>query len=198
MKALRWSARVRGVTGTHQLALDYVVARATARDVDVVHSLREEAARWMVDRGIEQWRPGELPPTVIEDRVADDQVFLLLLERTKEVVGTVSLAWSDETCWEKRSDDAGYIHMLVVAAPFRGQGKGRQLLDWAEGYIAASGKRWARLDCVRTNSALRRWYESQSYVHVGDREFPAPTWASPVALYEKLLPPASRACRYQP
>ena len=154
-------------------------------------SLREEAARWMVDRGVEQWWPGELPRTLIQDRVADDQVFLFLLEPIREVIGTVSVAWSDETCWEKRSDDAGYVHMLVVAAPFRGQGRGRQLLDWAERYIAASGKRWARLDCVRTNSALRRWYESQGYVHVGDRDFTVPAWASPVALYEKLLPAVS-------
>ncbi len=139
----------------------------------------------MVDRGITQWHPGEVAPTMIEDRVAQGAVFLLRCD--SEVVGTVTVTWSDDTTWGDRTGDAGYVHMLVVAAPLRGTGAGRDLLAWAERYVAGAGKRWARLDCVRTNGPLRRWDERMGYTHVGDHELTVPAWASPVALYEKDL-----------
>jgi len=87
---------------------------------------------------------------------------------------------------------AGYIHNLIVARSFAGQGLGRRLLQWAEDHVAASGRSLARLDCVVSNGELRHLYESAGYHWVSDREFPAESGLRPTALYEKTLRAAHR------
>jgi ribosomal protein S18 acetylase RimI-like enzyme len=77
--------------------------------------------------------------------------------------------------------------MLIVTQRSRGMGLGRDLLGWAETYVAERGQPACRLDCARSNGRLRHWYEQAGYIHVGDKEFAEPSWARPVALYEKRL-----------
>lgn len=61
--------------------------------------------------------------------------------------------------------------MVMVDRAFARLGLGRSLLDWAEEQITGAGHRHARLDCVRTNEALRKYYEEAGYLLVGTREF---------------------------
>jgi ribosomal protein S18 acetylase RimI-like enzyme len=110
-----------------------------------------------------------------------------------QLVGIVTVVWNDPDIWEAREDsEAGYIHGLVIDHQLAGKGLGRELLGWAEAHIAASGRRLARLDCVRTNRDLRRYYEDADYRRVGYRDFPEIEWAREVALYEKRLEFQSR------
>jgi GNAT superfamily N-acetyltransferase len=173
---------------------DYRIVTATAAHVDVVLALRDEAAHWLIERGIDQWSPGEIPRRWIEDRVADGSVFLLWGPEL-ETVGTVTVLWSDELIWGDTGADAGYVHMLIVTRRLRGKGLGVALLTWAETHVAERGRPTCRLDCARGNSRLRKWYEQAGYVHVGDKDFAEPSWARPVALYEKpLAGPSTGTC----
>ena len=106
---------------------DYRIARASAADVDVILALRDEAANWLVERGIEQWSAGEIPRSWIEHRVDDASTFLLLGPNL-ETVGTVTVLWSDELIWGDNAGQAGYVHMLIVTSRLRGTGLGRDLL----------------------------------------------------------------------
>jgi hypothetical protein len=84
---------------------DYRIDRASAADVDVILALRDEAAHWLVERGIDQWSPGEIPRSWIEHHVEDGLTFLL--RRTDlETVGTVTVLWSDELIWGDNAGDA--------------------------------------------------------------------------------------------
>lgn len=62
--------------------------------------------------------------------------------------------------WGEMAEPAGYVHMLMVDRNLAGHGIGRAMLSWAEQLIADSGRRLARLDCVRSNRRLRTYYES--------------------------------------
>ncbi len=75
--------------------------------------------------------------------------------------------------------------MLMVDRAYARLGLGRFRLDWAERRNTEARRRHARLDCVRTNVALREYYENAGYVLVGYREFDANIPS--VALYEKAL-----------
>lgn len=165
---------------------DYRVVTASAADVEVILALRNEAAHWLIERGIDQWFPGETPRSWIENRVSEGSAFLLLGPDAK-TIGTVTVLWSDEVMWGDRAADTGYLHMLIVTSRMRGTGLGRALLVWAETHVAARGRPTCRLDCASGNRRLRQWYEQAGYVHVGDKEFDQPSWARPVALYEKRL-----------
>jgi GNAT superfamily N-acetyltransferase len=160
---------------------------AGADDVQTVIELRDDAARWMQARGIEQWEPGEVPASYFEQRVAEGAVWLL--RRDDQLLGTVMVSWSDPGIWGSDQGQAGYIHGLVIDQQLAGQGVGRQLLHWAEAHIAGSGRQVARLDCVAVNQRLRRYYEDADYRQVGTKDFPNIEWARKVALYEKALSP---------
>jgi protein-tyrosine phosphatase len=162
---------------------EVVVAPASPRDAGAVLQLRDSLASWLVARGIDQWRPGDMPLAWIEECAAQGWIFTA--RREGDLVGSVTLVWTDPLIWADRNEPAGYIHMLMVDREHAHLGLGRSLLDWAEQQIVVSGHRRARLDCVSGNPGLCAYYERAGYQLVGEREFEGsiPT----VGLYEKAL-----------
>ena len=138
------------------------VVEATDSDTNALLSLRDDAARWLLARGIDQWQLGESPYSW--ERGGDDPVI-----------------------WGEQPVPAGYVHNLIVARPFGGQGLGVGLLQWAENYVTKSGRSLARLDCGAQSRKLRELYESVGYRWVRDQQY---AWLDPdlaLALYEKVL-----------
>lgn len=164
---------------------DCEVVVASSRDAATVLWLRDRLARWLLDRGIRQWEPAELPAEWIEDWIAAGSVYLV--RHKSELVGSVTITSEDRVTWGEREDLAGYIHMLMVDPAFSGHGVGRSILNWCEARIEADSRDLARLDCVRGNERLRRYYEEAGYRPVGYKDFSAIPWARETALYEKSL-----------
>ena len=163
----------------------FVVLRGTENDVAAVMGLRVAAAQWLVSLGIDQWSPNDpFEPYV---RGFAQEHSLWVVRRGDQLVGSVAVLWSDPTVWGQAVDEAGYVHSLVIDRAFAGAGLGRAILEWAESHISRNGRALARLDCVKDNRKLRRYYETAGYRHVGHRDFPDASWARGVALYEKRL-----------
>jgi protein-tyrosine phosphatase len=162
---------------------EFTVVEATDSDTDALLSLRDDAARWLLARGIDQWRVGEIPYSWVRG----DDYFVFVLWRGEDRVGTVTILWDDPVIWGEQPVAAGYIHNLIVARPFGGQGLGVGLLQWAENYVAESGRSLARLDCGARSRELRDLYRSVGYRWVRDQHY---TWWEPdlaLALFEKVL-----------
>ncbi len=160
------------------------MVEAADSDIDALLQLRDDAARWLVARGIDQWRVGEIPYSWERG----DEYFVFVLWHGKDRVGTVTILWDDPVIWGEQFVPAGYVHNLIVARAFGGQGLGLKLLQWAEHYVASSGRGLARLDCGAGSHKLRHLYESVGYRWVRDQQYP---WLGPdqaLALYEKDLP----------
>jgi protein-tyrosine phosphatase len=141
------------------------VRPATPADAAAFVALHEDAARWLWERGIHQWRPGTFQLAWILEPIARGAVYLA--ERDSAAVGTVMIEWRDAEVWPDDRGDAGYIHGLRVPRSAAGQGIGLALLRWAERQIAAAGKRFARLDCIAANPVLRAYYERAGYTLKG-------------------------------
>ncbi len=162
---------------------EFTVVEATDSDTNALLNLRDDAARWLLSQGIDQWRPGEIPYSW--DRGDDYLVFVLWYQEHR--VGTVTVLWDDPVIWGEQPVPAGYVHNLIVARPFGGRGLGLGLLQWAEKFVTESGRRLARLDCGARSRKLRGLYESVGYRWVRDQQN---TWLEPglaLALYEKDL-----------
>jgi protein-tyrosine phosphatase len=162
-----------------------LIRRALADDAAAIVGLRDEAAHWMVARGIDQWRPGEVTSADVLGWLANGRVYVA--DDRGVVAGVVRVAWTDDGSWGPSDSDAGYVHALVAACSPGGRGIGRDLLAHAESVIAATGRTLVRLDCVATNRALVGYYEGRGYTAVGTREFAAETGWSAVTLLEKRL-----------
>jgi protein-tyrosine phosphatase len=168
------------------------VRRATREDAQKILRLRDELSSWMAERGIDQWRRGEMPLAWLEECAA--QGWLVAASLGDNVVASVTLAWNDPFVWGDQAESAGYIHMLMVDRAYAGHRLGRSLLDWTERRIAGSGTHLARLDCVRANLGLRDYYEDAGYRLVGYTDFARTAEAilgdsipAETALYEKTL-----------
>jgi GNAT superfamily N-acetyltransferase len=146
-----------------------------------VLSILEEAAQWLVYRGIDQWQPGSFSRRRIADRIERGEMYLA--ELRGRAVGTLALQWSDEETWGDVPADAGYVHGLAIRREFAGKGLGRELLRWAEERVAASDKKYLRLDCVAENRALNEYYRRAGFSYRGG----ALVWGLEVSLYEKKV-----------
>ena len=159
------------------------ILRAEPADLDTVVSILEEAAQWIIAKGIEQW-PATFPQhwrTRIAESIERREVYLAWLDG--QPVGTLALQWSDRMVWGDVPDDAGYVHRLAIRRAFGGKGLGRELLGWAEDMVAVAGKEYLRLDCMAENPALMRYYERAGFVYRGRVE--GQGWNA--SLYEKRV-----------
>ncbi|MGW6358717.1 GNAT family N-acetyltransferase [Streptomyces sp. NPDC055092] len=160
--------------------------RADEDDPGTLVGLYDEAARWMAERGIDQWKSGEKTEDHFRLRMKEGEVWLA--HDGPAACGAYELWWDDEPAWGARPPDAGYVHRLMVrrGAP---AGTGRALLSHAEERVAAAGRPLCRLDCVSTNPRLRAYYESAGYTVVGEQPFKAGAGGSKyaVTLMEKRV-----------
>jgi protein-tyrosine phosphatase len=145
----------------------FTVRPAVVADAAAVLALLNDAAAWLLERGIDQWQPGQWRAESIAGAIARGETYLMYAQG--RAIATISLQWSDEQMWPGAPEDAGYVHRLAVARTDHGKDVGRILLTWAEWTIAKRPRRFARLDCACDNPALRRYYEGAGYVHVDDR-----------------------------
>lgn len=156
---------------------------AAYADAEILLDLREAAAAWIRGKGVRQWEPGEVTVEQIRVQIAAGEWFVH--RPGGEIAGALRLLWSDPEVWGGRSDDAAYIHGLVIDRRFAGEGLGGRLLDWAAQRARDAGRPFLRLDCVETNDRLRRYYRDRGLREVGRRDFPGP-WHGAV-LFEKPL-----------
>lgn len=99
------------------------------------------------------------------------------------VAGGLRLLWSDREVWGERSEDAGYVHGLVIDRRHAGADLGARLLDWAGQRARGNGRAFLRLDCVESNVRLRRYYSDRGFWEMGRRDLGDMWW--PVTLFEK-------------
>ncbi|GAA2280522.1 MULTISPECIES: GNAT family N-acetyltransferase [Kitasatospora] len=148
---------------------DLRVRPATEADLASLVRLRDDAARWMLARGITgQWRPGELAEGHFRQVMAQGEVWLA--EAGGRIAGVWELWWEDEAAWGSQPPVAGYVHRLMVDRGTAAPGTGRLLLRAAERRVAAAGRTCVRLDCLADNARLNAYYRDAGYRVVGRKE----------------------------
>ncbi|WP_106396265.1 GNAT family N-acetyltransferase [Actinocorallia populi] len=137
-------------------------------DLATVVRLRDDAARWMLARGVtDQWRPGQLDADHFRRVMASGEVWLA--ETDGRVAGAWELWWEDEDAWGPQPPTAGYVHRLMVAHGSVPPGTGRRLLRAAERRVAEAGRTLTRLDCLAGNARLNAYYLDAGYRVVGHK-----------------------------
>jgi ribosomal protein S18 acetylase RimI-like enzyme len=143
------------------------VRRAEPEELDEVVGILSEAARWLLERGIQQW-PDPFPRERAAPLVDRGEFYLARIDG--EPVATFALLWSDPAFWGEQPPVAGYVHAIAVRRTYAGQGLGERLLEWAEEQIATSGRELLRLDCMSDNAALREYYERLGFEPQGEAQ----------------------------
>lgn len=142
---------------------------ATLDDLPVIIAMREEASRWLAERGIDQWRePWPNAEAQAERIAASIKAGETWMVRDQgATAATVALdEYADPRLWTpvERREPALYLHRLIVRRTW--SGLGREILDWVCYRAAAIGKAWVRIDVWTDNYALHSYYRHQGFRHV--------------------------------
>ena len=156
---------------------------ATVEEAAAIAALRDAAARWQQQCGIQQWAPGEVTTERVTAQITAGQWHVLC---AGVVVAALRVLEADPEVWGQRGGAALYVHGLVVDRAVSGQGVGSRLLQWVEQRARDAGRQWVRLDCVASNEQLRGYYVRHGFEAVGTKAFEN-GW-SPVTLLEKRVP----------
>jgi len=150
-------------------AAPFTVRPARAEDLPRYLAIRNDAARWMLDHGIDQWQPGEYDAVAATGLAAGD---LHVAELAGVVVGGLRLMDADADVWPEAIGEpgVGYVHALVLDRSVAGLGLGGRLLGWAADSVRTAGGTLLRLDCRASNGRLRAFYADAGFTEVNVRE----------------------------
>ncbi len=112
------------------------------------------------------WRPGFFSREAFLDQILQGEVYLARLG--EEVVGTITLQWSDDPLWRDALPDGGYVHKLAVRRAYAGRGVGVGVLDWATRQSSQAGKKFLRLDWLADNPTTREYFEKAGFTYIAD------------------------------
>src|SRR5260370_39399149 len=143
-----------------------IIVRATVADATTMLALHEEAARWLVARGIQQWLPGDFAVEPLVAQIGRGEAYLARIGG--EPVGTFTLQWADPRLWGEQPDDAGYVHGLAVRRAYAGRGLGRVLLDSAGEMADHHTQNHLRQAFLCLQSAPRSYYQAVRVAHNPD------------------------------
>lgn len=164
-------------------AFDQLRLRAAVRaDLNDVIAILSEAARWLADRGIQQW-PSPFPRAVVESDFEENCVWVATIDAT--IIATASILQHDPLFWGDLGGDAWYLHRLAIRREFAGSG--RTILSLIEQEAVKGGAECVRLDC---GPGLRGYYEESGYAMRSMVSLVNPTSSPPRSLwycYEKRL-----------
>jgi GNAT superfamily N-acetyltransferase len=142
-----------------------VPVAATSEDVHDIWLLRRKLEDWIAARGIDQWRPGGVPVSLVDRQVANGDWYVAR-ERGR-LVAALRVLWSDPDFWDVPDSESVFVHGLMVDRTCAGKNLGSSLLDWSASQGRAKGAGWLRLDCSAANSRLREYYTKQGFQQVG-------------------------------
>ena len=138
------------------------VRQATPAEAPAVDALLREASRWVDALGVVMWDEGELDPVAIARDVDAGQFFVADVDGV--LAGTIRFQVEDRLFWpDIEQGDSAFVHRLVVARAFKGQGISTALLAWSVEHARSLGKRFLRLDCDAERAKLRALYERAGF-----------------------------------
>lgn len=160
-----------GLDWKEQETKTVTIRLASEHDMQAVLNLREEAARWLETIGSDQWQT--VWPTLERqnERIRKSIVAgeTSMLYSGSSLVGTVAVdEFSDPSLWTpaEQAEPAYYMHRLIIARSYAGQGLGAKILDWCCDKAARSEKEWIRVDVWTSNTRLQNYYLDRKFSHV--------------------------------
>lgn len=155
---------------SQQFGNDYIRI-ATLEDLDSVLDILKTAARWVQEKGVNQW--GYLLSGGEDEEIKEDLLAgktYIVQTDAGEPVATFNFSneqneW-DMEMWGKRDDQAFYIHRLAVSQKHHNKQIGKKLLEWIDENIKMDNGH-IRLDCVGNNAKLNQFYRDAGFTHVG-------------------------------
>ena len=166
-----------------------MIKKATLPDLLEIKKLTEACAKALQEKDIFQWNEHYPSREKLEQDIENEELYVLVEKR--EILGIIILTPQvDEeyipVSWLTPNDSNLYVHRLAVHPVVWGQGKGQELMDFAEDFAKKEGYQSIRLDTFSQNKRNQAFYESRGYVRLENIFFPKQS-EHPFFCYELVL-----------
>jgi ribosomal protein S18 acetylase RimI-like enzyme len=170
------------------------VERIDAESIEYALGPLDAAARWLAERGIEQWPMSftESPERAgwLREQAGDGNVFVWTVMGSRAVATVTVTPWQDPdfaAAWPQRNAHAQYVARFAVAPTGRRlfPGLGARILDFAAETAVSRGADMLRLDCAKHNDRLQQYYREHGFTQVGCVDYER---RKSGALFERRLP----------
>ncbi len=142
--------------------MEVEIVRAKSDDVEIVSSILQEVADWLIAKGDKLWERDELSAVKIKEQVENGMYWLAKVD--DEFAGCVRYQLEDNEYWDDvPHTDSAFVHRVAVRRKFAGQDISKELIEWAKHKAKADGKNYLRLDCAKREK-LCKLYESYGFV----------------------------------
>lgn len=156
--------------------------QAGIADLETIAALWTAASTWIGTQGSDQWQY-PIREDHLRQHIHDGVVYVCEDEDGAFATVTVDHSSAPGLWPDLSSAPACYIHRLVVARTYSGQGVGAAVLDWVAERALSHGHDLLRLDAWTTNERLHDHYEALGFtlVHLVEESISG-------ACFEKRVP----------
>ncbi len=131
--------------------------QAKVGDAEVVSSILQEAADWLIEKDQKLWEINDLSIDKLGEHVEKGMFWLAKVG--DEFAGCIRYQVSDLEYWDDiPHQDSAFVHRVAVRRKFAGQGISAKMIEWAKAKAKSEGKKYLRLDCANREK-LRKVYE---------------------------------------
>lgn len=137
------------------------IIQAKSDDIEIVSSILQEVADWLIERGEKLWARDELTADKISEQVENGMFWLAKVG--DEFAGCIRYQNEDLEYWKDvPHSDSAFVHRVAVRRKFAAKGISKEMIEWAKRKAKSEGNRYLRLDCAKREK-LCRLYESYGF-----------------------------------
>lgn len=140
--------------------MNYIVALAEMKDIDSILTLYSDRMKWFKDNNIKQWSRYLQNHPKEEFKEAIQNKNFYIVKQNDELVAGFELSTNSKD-WSDNITPAYYIYKVVTKVGHKNLGQ--VIFDKCKELAKRDGKKYLRLDCLKSNQKLNDIYESHNF-----------------------------------
>lgn len=140
--------------------MEYKVEKANVKNLEDILELYRERTEWFKENKISQWtRYLERHPK-LEFKEAIKNGNYYIIKEQENIIAGFELSTNSEI-WEDEITPAYYLYKVVTKVGYKGIGKA--IINKSKEMAKKDGKKYIRLNCLKSNAKLNQIYESYDF-----------------------------------
>ena len=140
--------------------MKYKTELANINDIDSIIRLYSERMKWFRDNNIKQWSKylNNHPKSEFEKAINNGSYYIV--KQNDEIVAGFELSTNSKD-WNDDTTPAYYIYKVVTKVGYKNLGK--FIFAKCKEIAKLDGKKYLRLDCLKSNKKLNNIYKSHNF-----------------------------------
>ena len=143
--------------------MNYIVELAEINDIDTILKIYSDRMKWFKENEIKQWSRylENHPKQEFIESIKNNNFYII--KQNDDIIGCFELSHFNSN-WNNNNMYAYYLNKIVTKVGYRNLGK--TILDTVKRIAKNDGKKYLRLDCLKSNNRLNEIYEKYGFKFV--------------------------------